>query len=118
MNSSEGPYNVEEGLSSSKWNSLYLLGNSQVSFLTISIMFVRFHVVSKEPIIERAVGEKSRATANDLINANLQTNTSFLVYFVRRPSLINALFLIDAFLTITVLQKEAKSLNYSVFLLV
>ena len=81
-------------------------------------MFVRFHVVSKEPIIERAVGEKSRATANDLINANLQINTSFLVYFVRRPSLINALCLIDAFLTFTVLQKEAKSLNYSVFLLV
>ena len=81
-------------------------------------MFVRFHVVSKEPIIERAVGEKSRATANDLIKANFQINTSYLVYFVGRPSLINALCLIDAFLTITVLQKEAKSLNYSVFLLV
>ena len=81
-------------------------------------MFVKFHVVSKEPIIERAVGEKSRATENDLIKANFQINTSYLVYFVRRPSLINALCLIDAFLTITVLQKEAKSLNYSVFLLV
>ena len=81
-------------------------------------MFVRFHFVSKEPVIERAVGEKTRTTANDLINANFQINTSYLVYFVRRPSLINALCLIDAFLTITVLQKEAKSLNYSVFLLV
>jgi len=81
-------------------------------------MFVRFHVVSKAPIIERAVGEKSTATANDLINANFQINTSYFVHFVRRPSLINALCLMDAFLTITVLQKEAKALNYSDFLLV
>ena len=81
-------------------------------------MFVRFHVVSNEPIIERALGEKSRATANinDLIHANFQINTSYLVYFVRRPPLINALCLIDAFLTITVLQKESKIIKLFSFL--
>ena len=50
----------------------------QLSFLTISITFVRFHVVSKESFRERAVGGKPRATVNDLINANFQRNTSYL----------------------------------------
>ena len=77
-------------------------------------MFVRFHVVSNEPIIERALGEKSRATANinDLIHANFQIT----LYFVRRPPLINTLCLIDAFLTITVLQKESKIIKLFSFL--
>ena len=35
-------------------------------------------MVSKEPMWERAVGEKSRATVNDLINPNFQINTSYL----------------------------------------
>ena len=39
-------------------------GNTKVRFLTISIIFVGSHVVSKEPMRERAVGGKIRSYHN------------------------------------------------------
>ena len=63
-------HKVEEGLSSSKWNIFYFYreqsrGNTEVNFWTISIIFVRCHVVSKEPMRERDFGEKNQSYHND-----------------------------------------------------
>ena len=102
----------------------------QLSFLTISIMFVRFHVVSKESFRERAVGGKPRATVNDLINANFQINTSYLTeapsnllkFFPTPLSNKRPLSNRRLPMTITILQntrnfeKREKSFNHSTFL--